>query len=68
MDTDLLIMSAARLYSLGLDLEGARERLRTLVEQGVGYDTREMRAALEEFQSLERLWKDLEREHLALRT
>ena len=34
---DLLIASAARLYSMGIDLEAARERLRQLVEQGVPY-------------------------------
>ena len=35
---DLLLASAARLYSMGVDLESARERLKILVEQGVGYD------------------------------
>ena len=35
---DLLLCSAARLYSLGLDLTAAKEHLRKLVEDGVGYD------------------------------
>ena len=33
-EKDLLIASAARLYSMGVDLEAARERLRQLVAQG----------------------------------
>ena len=61
---DLLLASAARLYSLGMDLEAARERLRQLVAQGTSED---MRRALREFQDLERQWKDLEREYLDLR-
>ena len=34
-EKDLLIASAARLYSMGIDLEAARDQLRQLVEQGV---------------------------------
>jgi len=64
---DLLLASAARLYSLGLDLEAARERLRQLVAQGTGYASEDMRRALREFQDLEQQWKDLEREYLDLR-
>ncbi len=63
---DLLLRSAARLYSLGIEVEAAREQLRKLVEQGVPYDSSEMRKALEEFQELDRQWKALEREHLKL--
>ena len=64
---DLLLRSAARLYSLGIEVEAAREQLRKLVEQGVPYDSPEMRKALEEFQELDRQWKTLEQEHLQLR-
>ncbi len=64
---DLLIASAARLYSTGVDLEAARERLRQLAERGVPYESEEMRAAVREFQDLESLWKSLEQQHLALR-
>ena len=64
---DLLLRSAARLYSLGIEVEAAREQLRKLVEQGVPYDSPEMRKALEEFQELDRQWKALEQEHLQLR-
>lgn len=34
-EKDLLLASAARLYSLGVDVEAAREHLRELVKQGV---------------------------------
>ena len=63
---DLLLRSAARLYSLGIEVEAAREQLRKLVQQGVPYDSPEMRKALEEFQELDRQWKALEQEHLQL--
>ena len=64
---ELLLASAARLYSLGLDLEAARERLRELAARGVGYESEEMRAAYADFAALDRQWKDLEAQHLALR-
>ena len=50
---DLLLASAARLYSMGVDLEAARERLRQLVEQGVSYDSNEMKQAYRDFKELE---------------
>ena len=64
---DLLIASAARLYSMGIDLEAARARLRQLVEQGVPYHSEEMKQAVQEFRELDRQWKELEKEHLELR-
>lgn len=64
---DLLLRSAARLYSLGIEIEAAREQLRKLVEQGSSYDSPEMRKALEEFQELDCQWKALEQEHQQLR-
>lgn len=64
---DLLLKSAARLYSLGVDLEMARDKLRKLVEQGVSYDSKEMRDAYREFSELDAQWKELEKQHLALR-
>ena len=66
-EKDLLIASAARLYSMGIDLEAARDRLRQLVEQGVPYNSEEMRQAVQNFKELERQWKALEREYLRLR-
>ena len=64
---DLLLASAARLYSIGIDLEAARERLRRLVEQGVPYQSEEMRKAYRDFKELELQWKALEQQHLELR-
>ena len=69
MDTrkELLLKSAARLYSLGVDLEMARDRLKKLVAQGVSYDSKEMKDAYQEFAELDHLWKELEKQHLELR-
>ena len=64
---ELLIASAARLYSMGIDLEAARDRLRQLVEQGVPYNADEMKQAVQDFKELDQQWKELEREHLRLR-
>ena len=64
---ELLLKSAARLYSLGVDLEAARERLRQLVQQGVPYESEEMKTAYLEFETLNQQWKALEQEHLSLR-
>ena len=64
---DLLIASAARLYSMGIDLEAARDRLRQLVEQGVPYNSKEIRQAVQDFKELERQGKELEKQHLELR-
>ncbi len=63
----LLLLSAARLYSLGVDLEAAREKLRQLVEQGVSYASEEMLRAYEEYTELDRQWKGLEKQYLELR-
>ncbi len=64
---DLLLASAARLYSLGVDLEAARAKLKELVEQGVPYDSDEMKRAYQDFKELEQQWKMLEQQHLELR-
>ena len=66
-EKDLLLASAARLYSLGVDLEAARERLRKLVQQGVPYESEEMKTAYLEFETLNQQWKTMEQEHLSLR-
>ena len=66
-EKDLLIASAARLYSMGIDLEAARDRLRLLVERGVPYNADEMKQAVHDFKELDRQWKELEGEHLELR-
>ena len=64
---DLLIKSAARLYSLGVDLEMTRDKLKKLVDQGVPYDSKEMKDAYREFSELDAQWKELEKQHLELR-
>ena len=64
---DLLLASAARLYSMGVDLEAARAKLKELVERGVPYDSDEMKQAYQNFKELEQQWKALERQHLELR-
>ena len=64
---DLLLKSAARLYSLGVDLEMARDRLKRLVEQGVPNDSAEMKDAYMEFSELDIQWKELEKLYIELR-
>ena len=64
---DLLLASAARLYSMGVDLEAARAKLKELVERDVPYDSDEMKLAYQNFKELEQQWKALERQHLELR-
>ena len=66
-EKDLLLASAARLYSLGVDVEAARERLRELVKQGVPYESEEMRAAYQSFTELNEQWKAMEQAHISLR-
>ena len=66
-EKDLLIASAARLYSMGIDLEAARNRLWQLVERGVPYSSDEMKQAVQDFKELDRQWKALEKQHLELR-
>ena len=64
---DLLLKSAARLYSLGVDLEMSRKKLKKLVDQGVPYNSKEMKDAYREFSELDAQWKELEKQHLELR-
>lgn len=64
---NLLLASAARLYSMGVDLEAARAKLKELVERGVPYDSDQMKQAYQNFKELEQQWKALDRQHLELR-
>ena len=64
---DLLLASAARLYSMGVDLEAARAKLKELVEQGIPYDSDEMKQAYQNVKELEQQWKALEQQHMELR-
>ena len=66
-DKELLIMSAARLYSVGVDLEAARSRLKELVDQGVSYSDERMIKAYDDFNELKAQWDNLEKQHLELR-
>ena len=64
---DLLLRSAARLYSIGIDLEGAKEQIRKLASSGVDYSSGQMQAAIEAYMDLKAQWDDLEQEYLRLR-
>ena len=66
-DKELLIMSAARLYSVGVDLEAARAWLKALVDQGVSYSDERMIKAYDDFNELKAQWDNLEKQHLELR-
>ena len=50
-----------------MEVEFAQEKLRRLVESGVPYSSKEMRTAFEEYSELDRAWKELEQQYLALR-
>lgn len=64
---ELLLKSAARLYSLGVDLEGAKEHIRQLVSDGVDYNAPKMLQAVAEYTELNQQWEQLEQEYLQLR-
>ena len=62
-----LVLSAIALVKIGEAVEAAKDQLRRLVEQGVPYESEEMRKALEEYLSLQQQWNELEAEHLKLK-
>ena len=66
-DKELLILSAARLYSVGVELEAARAQLKELVDQGVSYSDERMIKAYDGFNELKAQWDNLEKQHLELR-
>ena len=66
-DKELLILSAARLYSVGVELEAARAQLKELVDQGVSYSDERMIKAYDDFNELKAQWDNLEKQHLELR-
>ena len=66
-DKELLILSAARLFSVGVDLEAARSRLKELVDQGVSYSDERMIKAYNDYNELKAQWDNLEKQHLELR-
>lgn len=66
-EKELLINHGARLYSLGIDLEAAKEKVRRLAAQGTPYDAREMVQATDEYSELKSRWDNLEQKYLVLR-
>lgn len=64
---DMLLRTAARLYSLGIDLEGKKEQIRKMVTDGVSYESPEMAKAVSEYSELKELWDSLEQDYLSLK-
>ncbi len=62
-----LLCSAEKLYSMGVDLDDTKDRIRRLVEAGTDYDAPEMVRAVSEYTNLKRQWEELEQEYLKLR-
>lgn len=62
-----MVLSAIALVKAGEALEDAKGKLRRLVEQGVSYESEEMKIALEECLQLQQQWRELEEEHLRLK-
>ena len=62
-----LVLSAIALVKAGEALEDAKGKLRKLVEQGVPYESEEMKIVLEEYLQLQQQWRELEEEHLRLK-
>ncbi len=62
-----LIGSAIELVKIGKKLEDSRNRMKALVEQGVPYDSEDMRTALEECLMLDIQWRKLEQRHLHIK-
>ena len=62
-----LVLSALNLVRVGEALEEAKGKLKKLVDQGVSYESDEMKKALEECLLLQQEWKVLEAEHVRLK-
>ena len=62
-----LVLSAITLVRVGEALEEAKRKLKQLVDQGVPYESEEMKKALEECLLLQQEWKVLEAEHVRLK-
>ena len=65
--TNVLVLSAIALVKVGEAVEAAKGKLKQLVDQGVAYESEEMKAALQDYLSLQQQWTKLETEHLKLR-
>jgi hypothetical protein len=62
-----LVLSAITLVRVGEALEEAKGKLKQLVDQGIPYESEEMKKALEECLLLQQEWKVLEAEHVRLK-
>ena len=62
-----LVLSAIALVKVGEAVEAAKGKLKQLVDQGVAYESEKMKAALQDYLSLQQQWTKLETEHLKLR-
>ena len=62
-----LVLSAITLVRVGEALKEAKGKLKQLVDQGVPYESEEMKKALEECLLLQQEWKVLEAEHVRLK-
>ena len=62
-----LVLSAITLVRVGEALEEAKGKLKQLVDQGVPYESEEMKKALVECLLLQQEWKVLEAEHVRLK-
>ena len=62
-----LVLSAIGLVKAGEALEAAKAKLRRLAEQGVSYESEEMKMALDECLQLQQQWQALEEEHLRVK-
>ena len=64
---NLLLRSAARLYSIGVDLDSTKETIRQLAKADVGYEAPEMVRAVSEYIALKQQWEALEQEYQKLK-
>ena len=65
-ETDLLLASAARLYSIGVDLDASREELAALVRSGLPLTAPRVLDSCRRFSDLNSMWQRLESEHTDL--
>ncbi len=62
-----LVLSAIALVRAGEALEEAKGKLRKLVDQGVPYESEEMKHTLDECLLLQQEWNTLEAKHIRLK-
>lgn len=67
MKKNELVLSAIALVKAGEALEAAKAQLKGLVDQGVPYESDEIKTALNECLELQQQWRYLEEQHLRLK-